>query len=73
MKQNGAGRGKLMEFDQSTTLDNVKNQINEKMGNSPGNHWFIYAGQVLDDLKTLSECGVTNCSVLHVVLEARED
>ncbi|CAG8481887.1 693_t:CDS:1, partial [Paraglomus occultum] len=45
----------------------------DKEGVPPDQQTLIFAGQTLEDNKTLAECDVQNESIIHLILRLRGD
>ncbi len=53
------------------TVASVKAQVQDKEGIPPEQQRIIYAGQQLEDARKLSEYGIADNAVVHLVLRLR--
>ena len=63
--------GKTIELnvEPSDTIKTVKDLILKKEGIPPEQQMFIFEGKLLEDIKTLAECNITNQSTIHLALK----
>lgn len=55
------------------SVQNLKIKIQDKQNVPLANQRLIFAGQLLEDARTLSECNIENYATMHLVIMSTDD
>ena len=65
------GKNIHMRVAPSNTIDDVKMMIQEREGIPPDQQRLVYSGKQLEDGKTIEECKIEPCAIVHLILRLR--
>ena len=66
------GKFITLDYDPSFTVEEIKSRIQDKEGIPPDQQRLIFGGKQLEDNRTMADYGISNTSVLVLVLILRE-
>ncbi|CAG8626979.1 9214_t:CDS:1 [Paraglomus brasilianum] len=69
--KNLTGKSITLRCEETDTVSSVKQQITDKEGHPPDQQRLIFAGQTLEDDKTLADYDIQNESIIHLILRLR--
>merc|ERR1712127_485243 len=67
--KSGSSENKEIEIEDSSTVLTLRQQVAEKYSTTPNLVVLIFAGKIIKDASTLTECKIADGLSLHVVLK----
>ena len=63
-----SGKDITLDLEPSNTIENTKQNIQDKEGIPPGQQTLIYMGLQIQDFRTVPDCSIQDNSALYLVL-----